>query len=222
MCGGIAGALTFSLPQDIRNHRLKLATYILTYNLGRITIYAVVGAIVGALGSNLLDWISPRYGHFILQLLAATLMILMGLYLAGWFPRLTVIERLGKPLWARLEPVGKRLIPVHSHLHAYFFGLIWGWLPCGLVYTTLAWSTTSGSALDGALLMSAFGLGTLPSVMAAGIVTGIIARISKLPYVRMAAGIIIILIALVTLYVSLGYSHDSSTHAEHQHMGNKQ
>jgi len=201
MCGGIAGALTLSLQPDIRSSRARMLPFVSAYNLGRISSYVAAGAIGGGLGGALFDLISPHYGRQALQYLAAAMMIAIGLYLAGWFPRFAVLERLGAPLWRRLEPLGRRFLPVRSPLQAYMFGLVWGWLPCGLVYSSLIWTTTSGSALNGALFMLAFGAGTLPAVMTAGVVTGWVTRVSRAPYARTVAGTVIILMGLASLWL---------------------
>ena len=125
MCGGIIGALTFSLPQHIRENRWNLVPYVAAYNTGRISSYTLAGAIVGGLGENLAS-VSPTYGHLVLTLFASVLMIGIGLYLAGWFPAFAKIEHLGKPIWKKLEPISQKLIPVKSLAHAYLFGLVWG------------------------------------------------------------------------------------------------
>jgi sulfite exporter TauE/SafE len=212
MCGGIIGALTFSLPAEIRNQRRRLLPYISAYNLGRLSSYTLAGALAGGLGKTLLQVASPRYGHLLLQGLAAIIMIGIGLYLAGWFPRFAMVENLGRPLWARLEPLGQKLLPVRSPLHAWLFGLVWGWLPCGLVYAALIWSSSAGSATRGALTMLAFGAGTLPAVMTAGIVTGWMTRLSRLPGLRIGVGLGLILLAVVSLAINLEYHGSVHTH----------
>ena len=219
MCGGIIGALTFSLPPEIRNHRWRLLPYISAYNLGRIGSYTLVGAIVGGLGDNLFNFISPNYGHLLLQGIAAIIMVGIGLYLAGWFPRFAEIEKLGQPLWRKLEPLGQKLLPVRSPSHAFLFGVIWGWLPCGLVYSALLWSASTGSATNGALFMLAFGAGTLPTVMTAGIVTGWLIRLTRLPHLKAAVGLSIIALALASLYINLQHfgSTEHNEHSSHQH-----
>jgi len=218
MCGGIIGALTFSLPERIRNNRWRLIPYVSAYNLGRISSYCFAGALVGALGEGIMKFL-PTYGHLVLQLLASILMTGIGLYLAGWFPAFARIERIGKPVWKKLEPISQKLIPVKSPLHAYLLGAVWGWLPCGLVYTALIWSVTASNAKDGALLMLAFGAGTLPAVMVAGILTGWLTRLIRSPYVRTSAGVIIILMALGTGYLALLHSsHNAENHdLHHEH-----
>jgi sulfite exporter TauE/SafE len=214
MCGGIIGALTFSLPPEIRNHRWRLLPYVSAYNLGRIGSYTLIGAIVGGLGENLFTFISPRYGHLILQGIAVVIMLGIGLYLAGWFPRFAEIEKLGLPIWRKLEPLGQKLLPVRSPSHAFLFGLIWGWLPCGLVYSALLWSASTGSAINGALFMFIFGAGTLPAVMTAGIVTGWLIRLTRLPHLRTIIGLSIIILALASLLLNLEHTGFNS----HQHV----
>jgi len=228
MCGGIIGALTFSLPPHIRENRWHLIPYVSAYNIGRISSYTLAGALVGSLGDNLAAF-SPSYGHLVLQIFASILMIGIGLYLAGWFPAFSKIEHLGKPIWKKLEPISQKLIPVKSPLHAFLFGVVWGWLPCGLVYTALLWSVTAGSIADGALLMLAFGAGTLPAVMIAGILTGWFTRLIRTPYIRPIIGLIIIIAALVTGYLAVlhsGHNHSApaadgtkveSNHQQHMH-----
>ena len=225
MCGGIIGALTFSLPASVRNNRWRLIPYVSAYNIGRIASYSLAGALVGGLGNNILDFL-PSYGHLVLQLFASILMIGIGLYLAGWFPAFVKIEHIGKPVWKKLEPISQKLIPVKSPSHAFLFGIVWGWLPCGLVYTALIWSATAGSAQDGAILMLAFGAGTLPAVMIAGILTGWFTRLIRSSYVRPIIGLIIIIAALATGYLALLHSghqphNGNDTKHDHQHHINK-
>jgi sulfite exporter TauE/SafE len=211
MCGGIIGALTFSLPPEVRQHRWRLFPYISAYNLGRITSYCAAGALFGWLGDSLFNFISPNAGHLLLQGIASLMMIGIGLYLAGWFPRFAMVEHLGKPLWQKLEPWGKKLIPVRSPVHAYLFGLVWGWLPCGLVYSALIISGTAGSAVYGALFMLSFGVGTLPSVMTAGILTGWMARLSRLSQIKSVVGLLLIILAVASFYLTWLHGHQHFT-----------
>ena len=212
MCGGIIGALTFSLPEHIRNNRWRLIPYVSAYNFGRITSYTLAGALAGSFGENIVA-LAPQKGHLVLQLFATILMVGIGLYLAGWFPAFAKIEHIGKPIWKKLEPISQKLIPVKSPSHAYLFGIVWGWLPCGLVYTALIWSSTASSAKDGALLMLAFGAGTLPTVMIAGILTGWFVRLSRSKYIRPLVGLTVIAMALITGYLAL--QHFGAPHSHH-------
>ncbi len=213
MCGGIIGALSMSLPAQVREQRWQLAIFLLAYSLGRIASYAIAGALIGAFGQSLFLLISPQYGHALMQWFAAILLIGIGLYLAGWFPRFAMLERVGVPLWRFLEPLGRRFLPVTTLWHALAFGLVWGWLPCGLVYSTLLWSASAGSAGQGGLYMLMFGLGTLPTVLTAGFLTGWLTRIGRQAGVRQSVGVLLIVIALGTLW----FQGRPATHEGHPH-----
>ncbi|WP_092997673.1 sulfite exporter TauE/SafE family protein [Thiohalomonas denitrificans] len=195
MCGGIMGALTFSLPADVRERRPRLLTYLAAYNGGRILSYAAAGALLGGLGASLLGIFGDR-GHALLQGLAALLMTGIGLYIAGGVPKFALVERLGIPLWRRLEPLGRRMLPVRSPIQALLYGTIWGWLPCGTVYSMLLWTVAAQGPVEGMLAMAAFGAGTLPAVMGAGMLTAWLGRISRRPAVRRVAGLSLIALAI--------------------------
>lgn len=212
MCGGIIGAATLSLPQEVQQSRWRILPFVSAYNLGRISSYTLAGALMGALGQSITS-LSPQYGHFILQGLAALFMVAIGLYLAGWFPRFARVEQLGKPVWRRLEPIGQKLLPVRTPGRAFWFGMVWGWLPCGLVYTVLIWTSSTGSALAGALFMLAFGAGTLPTVMTAGILSGWIVRFSRNQQARRWIGLLIIIMGLASIYLALEHKLAVQIHA---------
>jgi hypothetical protein len=199
MCGGIMGALALSLPAEVRSRPARLALYLGAYNLGRLGSYALAGALLGSLGQGLHNLMSPRWGYLLLQGGAALLLVSTGLYLAGWFPRLAFIEQVGQPLWRRLEPFGRRLIPVRSPLQALAYGAVWGWLPCGLVYTALLFTVVSGDGVQGAVFMLVFGLGTLPAVTGIGILAERFRRFARQPGLRRTGGVALILLGLAGL-----------------------
>ncbi|MFC3607037.1 sulfite exporter TauE/SafE family protein [Stutzerimonas tarimensis] len=192
MCGGLMGAMTLAIPADQRSRRLPL---LLAYNLGRILSYTLAGALIGLAGWAVAN--SPA--ALVLRILAGLLLITMGLYLAGWWNGLTRVEALGKGLWRHLQPLASRLLPISSLPRALALGSVWGWLPCGLVYSTLLWAASQGSAVESALLMFAFGLGTLPVLLATGLAAERVARLLRKRSVRMAGGILVILFGLWTL-----------------------
>ncbi len=200
MCGGIVGALTLSLPEPVRAERRRLLPYLTAYNGGRIASYAAAGALIAA-GGGLLFGAGDGRLLGLAQWLAAGLLAAIGLHLAGWLPQLARIERLGGVLWRTLEPFGRRLLPVRSPGQALLFGAIWGWLPCGLVYTTLLWTAATMAPLQGALTMAAFGLGTLPATLSAGMLTATLSRLAAQPWVRRGAGLVLIATALATLWL---------------------
>jgi hypothetical protein len=141
------------------------------------------------------------------------MMVAIGLYLAGWLPQLAVVEKIGVPVWKKLEPLGRRLLPVASLPKALAYGLIWGWLPCGLVYFVLVWALTSGNAVQGALTMLAFGLGTLPTLLATGFMTSWLTRFARSTTARQAVGLLIIAMAIGSLFIPMGdHAHGQLHH----------
>lgn len=154
MCGGITVALGVHSQGQGR---------LLFYNLGRISTYALLGLLIGA-G---LHWL-PAAATPVLRLLAAALLILIALYYLNIKPWITQLEKLALPLWRRLQPLARRWLPLRHPLQAYPVGMIWGLLPCGLVYTALGYAATQADALRSATLMLAFGVGTLPAMLATG------------------------------------------------------
>lgn len=205
MCGSVIGALTLSLPVEIRESQRKMLPYVFNYNLGRILSYGIAGMIVGFISSPIADF----NGHTVLRYLSIIVMTAMGLYLAGWFPKFAHLERMGAPVWRYLQPIGQKLLPVRKRSHAFFLGAVWGWLPCGLVYAALAMAATVGDPVKAALVMLFFGLGTLPSVMSAGLFTGILSSLARAKHMRQFAGVLIIIMAFATLLLP------SSEHGNH-------
>lgn len=158
MCGGIVTAFGA--------RRAQPWVHTAIFNAGRISSYAVAGAAAGALGS--LGWYASG-GQSALYVLANVVLIFVGLHLAGLQSPMRWLERLGAPLWRRVQPVAARFMQVRTLGGAYRAGLAWGWLPCGLVYGALAASAFAGSPAGGAAGMAAFGLGTAPWLFAAGV-----------------------------------------------------
>lgn len=127
-------------------------------------------------------------------------MIILGLYIGGWWRVLTVLEKLGSRLWQWVEPLGRRFLPVRTPLHAFGLGIIWGWLPCGLVYSVVAFAVTTGDALQGSLLMLAFGVGTLPTMLTLGAMANWLMRITRHSVVQQIVGALIIVFGLFILF----------------------
>lgn len=200
MCGGIVGTLTLGLPAGVRSNPARLAPYQLAYNLGRLAGYAVVGALMGGFGHLVVAVMPIQYAQRSLYTLAAVVMILLGLYLGGWWPGLARLERIGARLWRRIEPIGRRLLPIRSGIQAMGVGFIWAWIPCGLVYSVLIWSISAGGAGEGALLMLAFGIGTLPTLMGLGMLAGAAARLSEQVWMRRVAGGLVLSFGVYALW----------------------
>ena len=204
MCGGIIGALSLSLPVEIRNNKARMLMFITTYNIGRILSYSFAGLVAGAIGTGVLASAGFDQGHAVLRAIGVAMMVAIGLYLAGWLPQLAIVEKIGVPVWKKLEPLGRKLLPVASLPKAMAYGLIWGWLPCGLVYFVLLWALTAGNAAQGALTMLAFGIGTLPTLLATGFMTSWLTRFARSTRARQLVGLLIVAMAIGSLFIPMG------------------
>ncbi len=201
MCGGIVallGARHRMMPLRVQPGGAAVAAMQsgallqFAYNAGRIGSYAVAGAIAGAVGSA--AWMAERVlpvqqASFVA---ANLVLVVLGLALTGGFRRLRVLERVGVGAWRRIAPAASRLLGATSVSGAFAAGAAWGWVPCGMVYGVLAAALVSGSAVDGALLMLAFGAGTLPNLLALGLAANRASRWLARPGARLLAGVLIV------------------------------
>ncbi len=219
MCGGIAGALSVAVPPARRTPG-TLTLQQLSFSLGRILSYVLAGTAVGAVGSALAAASGP-YGVIVLRAVAAVLLVAVGLYLGGWSPAITVLERQGARLWQHIAPLARRLRPGDSPCVAVLLGGIWGWLPCGLVYSALSLAGTSGSALGGATLMLGFGVGTVPAMVGVGVLADQVAVWLRGLWTRRVAGAMVIVFALWTFVAStlMTFHHAAGTDRQ-AHDGN--
>lgn len=198
MCGGIVSALSMGGPPRLALH--------LAYNLGRILSYGLAGALVGALGAGSIALAEQLPLRLVLLLFANLMLVALGFYLLGVTRALALTEKWGQRLWRHVQPLGRRFLPAHTVAQALPLGLLWGWLPCGLVYSALATALGAGSALEGALLMLAFGLGTLPNLLLAGLLLARFRNLVQKPLIRGLAGLLILAYGLHGLYGALGLS----------------
>jgi sulfite exporter TauE/SafE len=182
-CAGMCGGIVAALAGQGGGPRLPLH---LAYNGGRVLSYTLAGALAGAAGGLLLDGVLPV--QLALYVLANVMLIGLGLYLAGVSSVVAWIERLGMALWRRIQPLTRSLLPADTLPRALGLGLLWGWLPCGLVYAVLTTALLTGDALDGAAIMAAFGLGTLPNLLLAGLALRRVTAATRARPLRVAAG----------------------------------
>ncbi|MFW2372430.1 MAG: sulfite exporter TauE/SafE family protein [Gammaproteobacteria bacterium] len=207
MCGGIMGALSLSLPEQVRARKSHLLIFVSLINMGRILSYAIAGMLAGAFGVEILKVLGLENGHEVLRYAGVIFMVAIGFYLAGWFPQLVLVEHIGKPIWRRMEPLARKMMPINSPVRALLYGMAWGWLPCGLVYVVLLMTVTSGSALHGSMMMLAFGLGTLPTILSVGIMATWVRRFASSQLTRQIIGLIIIIMAIASLFLATGGEH---------------
>ena len=200
MCGGLSSAFALQLPPG-----LNRASLIVLLNLGRISSYVFIGLLVGAIGQIGISLYQTRWLQNGLYLSANLLLLFLGLYLAGISSLATRIESIGRPVWKRLNPLLNRLLPIQSVPACFGVGMLWGWLPCGLVYSASLYALGSGNALEGGLYMLAFALGTLPNLLAMGLFAAQLKNFLQRKTVRLAAGLLVAAWALwrlVSFYVA--------------------
>lgn len=197
MCGGISGLLTSAINGQSNSRKMSL---LLSYNSGRIFIYSLIGFIVSYTGSVAQKQLGISIAY--LQIVAAIFIILLGLYVSQWYTGLKHIETIGKGIWSCLSPLSKYLIPVSSPLHALLLGALWGWLPCGLVYSTLTWALATSDPLRGAAIMLAFGLGTLPALMSLSIGIHGFKKITMYQSFKSISGTLLILYGFYSIFIA--------------------
>jgi sulfite exporter TauE/SafE len=210
MCGGISGL--FALHASVRglSRQLPMA---LVYNAGRLASYALLGFAVAAVGSRFAA-LTPAVGKPV-RLIAGAVIILIGLQIAFNFRALGFLERMGGAAWSRISPFAGRLLPVTSLPRALGLGLLWGLIPCGLVYSVLLVAATSARALDGALVMLAFGLGTAPAMLLTGLGAARLAQLMQDRRTRLGAGLLIVMLGILTVFMPITALVSPGPHAHH-------
>lgn len=215
MCGGISA--TLSLPATtapVSNWRIR-TLYPVLYNVGRIASYTVAGTIVGALGQGLVESIDlPRWA-MVARVLTGLIIVAVGLQIGIGWRGLRPLEAAGARFWRLLAPAGRKLLPIRSTPGALGVGMLWGWLPCGLVYTMLLAAALSGSTTRGAVIMASFGVGTLPTMVAISIGGAQLGRWTQKRRARFLAGGLLLLFGLWTAAAPL--YHRFGADADHRH-----
>ena len=210
MCAGISGL--FAINASVASLKTQVPKAF-AYNLGRVLSYAFLGVVVGVLGKTIVSSIPDIAAP--VRFASGALIILVGLQLAFGWRILSPLETAGSKIWKRIAPAAKGLVPVETTTQALGLGLIWGWLPCGLVYSVLLLAATTTDAVGGGLVMIAFGLGTMPAMMATGISASKIAQFMSGK--RLGAGLLIIVLGLAT--IAMPVMKFTSPGAEMQHSG---
>jgi sulfite exporter TauE/SafE len=175
--------------------------HVLAYNAGRIASYMLAGALAGGLAGGALN-LAPLAGAQLgFYWLANLMLVALGLYLMNAWRGLAVLEQGGRVLWRHAQPaiapMMKTLVPADQPYKAFALGALWGWLPCGMVYSTLATAMLSGSAADGAAVMLAFGLGTLPMLTGLGLLGARVQRAMQKRHVRIACGLLVLAFGVI-------------------------
>ena len=201
MCGGIVGALQLNRPREVSAARLAAG-----YHSGRLASYALAGVLVGTLGAAL-------YAADVMPVQAALLtvgslmLLAIGLSMFGRGAWLRRIEPAGAWLWRLIAPLARRVYPPRSGLQALAAGLAWGWIPCGMVYAALPLALVAGGPLAGGLVMLAFGLGTLPNMLALDVAVHGIGRAGRAGPARSLAWVKPLAGAAIVVFGISGLAH---------------
>ena len=217
MCGGIITAISATAPKPVAViphrrtaaqagiHRTRARTlsmdsrlrgndvaYVISYNAGRISSYMLAGAMAGGLAGGARSMASLAGVQLGFYWLANAMLVALGLYLMNAWRGLAVLEQGGRALWQHIAPLTKTFLPADTPAKAFALGGLWGWLPCGMVYSVLAVALLSGSAADGAAVMLAFGLGTLPMLTGLGLLGARLHQAMQRRPVRIACGLLVL------------------------------
>ena len=204
MCGGIAAALNMSGP---RSPAITLA-----YHAGRIGSYTLLGGLLG-FAAGAIDIAAWTIG---LRYLAGAMLIGMGLYVADWWRGMAQLERAGARLWRPVQNLASRWLPVRRWPQGFALGLCWGMMPCGLIYSSLAWAATAQNAASSALMMFLFGLGTLPAMLATSLGAQGLQGFLRRRGLKLLIALLLIATGAWTLYITALHG----SHASHAGPGN--
>jgi len=199
MCGGIAGALALGAGKDGTRWPILLG-----YQFGRIASYALAGASIAGIGAIAVSWLDIDAVRRSTRIATSLVLAIAGLSLLG--VGRSPGQHWGTALWRHLAPLGRRFLPMRHAGQALAFGAVWGWMPCGFVYTVLLLAWLSMSPWHSAAIMLAFGLGTMPALLLVQWrVRAAHASLQQLgsPRLRRAGGWMLLLFALLTLVATL-------------------
>jgi sulfite exporter TauE/SafE len=209
MCGGIITAISV-VPAQAGTHRTPVrivsmdsrlrcgppmrndGVRVLAYNTGRIGSYMLAGALAGGLAGSARSMAAVAGVQLGFYWLANLMLMALGLHLMNAWRGLALLEQGGRVLWRRLAPTMRPLLPADTPAKSLALGALWGWLPCGMVYSALTTALLSGSAADGAAMMLAFGLGTLPMLTALGLLGARASQAMQRRPMRIAAGLLVL------------------------------
>jgi len=205
MCGGLSGALGLR-AQRAGGPATRTLMHQLLPQLGRVTSYALAGAVFGAFGATLAAQFDITAAARVLRILAGLcLLAIAARVLWGWQP-LAPLERLGARMFAHLTPLLRtRGEPTSGG--SFLLGILWGWMPCGLVYSMLLFAAVSGGAVHGALMLALFGAGTWPSMLGGSLLSRQLGHWSAARGLHAVTGIALLAFGVLTLLAPLAPVH---------------
>lgn len=214
MCGGIVTAFGLSMQHVSESKKNGL---ILTYHVGRLISYSLLGLIASFVGVTIFQSIMSNSAP---RIVLGAVLVLIGLAMLG-LPLFNQLEKFGMRFWQSLAPLRKKVFPIDSFGKALFAGLLWGFLPCGLVYGALMMAIAGNNIATGAALMFVFGLGTMPMLIATQKTVGMLQSSIKNFRLRQINGVIMMLSGLAVIFIPMmmhhNHSHGSHNQSSHSH-----
>lgn len=210
MCGGLVTAFGLSMKEVSPAKRRAL---VVTYHVGRLSSYALLGLIAGLIGTTVL---APfMTSNNIPRILLGLVLAFVGVTMLG-APFLNKLERFGMRFWQYLSPLRQKVFPLNTFPRALTAGLLWGFLPCGLVYGALLIAVVAHNPLSGAALMFVFGLGTVPMLVATHETVGWLRDKIGRFRLRQLNGAMLVLSGLAVVFMPIVMSN---MHGGHSHGG---
>lgn len=214
MCGGIVTAFGLSMQHVSDSKKNGL---ILTYHVGRLISYSLLGLIASLVGVAIFQSIMSNSAP---RIVLGAVLVLIGLAMLG-LPLFNHLEKVGMRFWQSLAPLRKKVFPIDSFGKALFAGLLWGFLPCGLVYGALMMAIAGNNIATGAALMFVFGLGTMPMLIATQKTVGMLQSSIKNFRLRQINGVIMMLSGLAVIFIPM-MMHHNHNHGSHNHGSHNQ
>ena len=211
-CVGMCGPLVLAMPLPRKAMYSQLKARLL-YNLGRTTTYAFLGAIVGLLGRGFVLTASQQWLSILVGVLIASSLLIPLRYVNQMNVYLPT-----KHLSNYLKSKFALLFQRKGLSTSYFFGVLNGFLPCGLVYLALAGALATGDLVSGIFYMILFGLGTIPLMLAMGLGFNLIKpSIRNIIHKKLLPGFVLILAFWFVLRgMNLGVPYLSPKMHEHK------
>ena len=215
MCGGIVTAFGLSMQHVSDSKKNGL---ILTYHVGRLISYSLLGLIASLVGVAIFQSIMSNSAP---RIVLGAVLVLIGLAMLG-LPLFNELEKFGMRFWQSLAPLRKKVFPIDSFGKALFAGLLWGFLPCGLVYGALMMAIAGNNIATGAALMFVFGLGTMPMLIATQKTVGMLQSSIKNFRLRQINGVIMMLSGLAVIFIPMMMHHNHNHNHNHNHGSHNQ
>ncbi len=208
MCGGISAAMVAGAAPG------RAALHSSLSQLGRILSYMLAGAIVAAVSAGALSVLAEPVTRTAVHVLLGLAWIVIALQLFGWMTKNRFLARIGSSFWKLLQPLTHRVWPIRTPLRALAAGALWGWLPCGMSYAMLMVAAATADPLQAALVMLAFGMGTMPGTLLPAMATARIQMIGVSPRFRQIVAVAMLAFGVFTVVSPLlmkgGHAHHSA------------